>query len=149
MGRDWVSQPVGRGNLSPTETSFYDWVSIGIEQYRALNYGYASHKCQHALITPVIGTKRPQTRCYVEAIDQSVQLQTYQQKRKVTIEPILGLLKQLLSTHNNHKQLPVSGKPNVVTFLTLGVVLLQGAMLVNSIWGLPLRNVTHLITLFR
>ena len=101
------------------------------------------------LITPVIGAKSDRTLHYVETIDQSVQLQTYQQKRKVAIEPIFGVLKQLLSTHNNHKQLPVSGKPNVATFLTLGVVLLQLAMLVNSIWGLPLRNVTHLITLFR
>ena len=101
------------------------------------------------LITPVIGAKRPQAQGYVEAINQSQQLQTYQQKRKVAIEPIFELLKQLLSTHNNHKQLPVRGKSNVVTFLMMGVVLLQVAMLINSIWGLPLRNVTHFITLFR
>ena len=101
------------------------------------------------LITPVIGAKRPQTQCYVETINQSQRLHTYQQKRKVAIEPIFELLKQLLSTHNNHKQLPVKGKPNVRTFLMLGVVLLQVAMLVNSIWGRPLRNVTHFITIFR
>ena len=101
------------------------------------------------LITPVIGAKRPQTQRYVEAINQSQRLHTYQQKRKVAIEPIFELLKQLLSTHNNHKQLPVKGKPNVRTFLMLGVVLLQVAMLVNSIWGRPLRNVSHFIALFR
>ncbi len=101
------------------------------------------------LITPVIGAKRPQAQRYVEAINQSTLLQTYQQKRNVVIEPIFELLKQLLSTHTNHKQLPVSSKPNVVTFLMLGVVLLQVAMLVNSIWGRPLKNVTHLITVFR
>ena len=101
------------------------------------------------LITPVIGAKRPQAQGYVEAINQSQRLHTYQQKRKVAIEPIFELLKQLLSTHTNHKQLPVKGKPNVRTFLMLGVVLLQVAMLVNSIWGRPLRNVTHFITIFR
>lgn len=101
------------------------------------------------LITPVTGAKRPQTQCYVETINQSQRLQNYQQKRNVAIEPIFELLKQLLSTHTNHKQLPVCGKPNVVTFLMLGVVLLQVAMLVNSIWGRPLRNVTHLIAIFR
>ena len=101
------------------------------------------------LITPVIGAKRPQAQGYVEAINQSQRLHTYQQKRKVAIEPIFELLKQLLSTHNNHKQLPVKGKPNVRTFLMLGVVLLQVAMLVNSIWGRPLRNVSHFIALFR
>lgn len=101
------------------------------------------------LITPVIGAKRPQAQGYVEAINQSQRLHTYQQKRKVAIEPIFELLKQLLSTHNNHKQLPVKGQSNVRTFLILGVVLLQVAMLVNSIWGRPLRNVTHFITIFR
>lgn len=101
------------------------------------------------LITPVTGAKRPQTQCYVETINQSQRLQNYQQKRNVAIEPIFELLKQLLSTHTNHKQLPVCGKPNVATFLMRGVVLLQVAMLVNSIWGRPLRNVTHLIAIFR
>ncbi len=101
------------------------------------------------LITPVRGAKSQRARRYVEAVNQSAQLQTYQHKRKVAIEPIFGLLSQLLSTHTNHKQLPVSRKANVSTFLMLGVVLLQLAMLVNSIWGRPLRNVTHLITLFR
>ena len=57
------------------------------------------------LITPVIGAKRPQAQGYVEAINQSQRLRTYQQKRKVAIEPIFELLNQLLSTHNNHKQL--------------------------------------------
>ena len=88
-------------------------------------------------------------RQYVEAINQSTPLQAYQQKRNVVIEPIFELLEQLLSTHTNHKQLPVSSKPNVVTFWMLGVVLLQVAMLVNSIWGHPLKNVTHPITVFR
>jgi hypothetical protein len=67
----------------------------------------------------------------------------------VAIEPIFDLLKMLLSTPSNHKQLPVSGKANGVTFLVLGVMLLQLAMLMNSIWRLPLRNVTHIIILFR
>ena len=101
------------------------------------------------LITPIRGAKRQQARRYVEAVNQSAQLQTYQHKRKVAIEPIFGLLSQLLATQTNHKQLPVSRKANVSTFLMLGVVLLQLAMLVNSIWARPLRNVTHLITLFR
>ena len=101
------------------------------------------------LLTPVTGAKSDRALHYVEAVNQSAQLRRYQHKRKVAIEPILGLFSQLLSTHNNHKQLPVSGKANVSTFLMLGIVLVQLAMLVNSIWGNPLRNVTHLITLFR
>ena len=101
------------------------------------------------LLTPVIGAKSDRALHYVESLNQSAQLCSYQHKRKTAIEPIFALLGHLLSTHNNHKQLPVSGKANVSTFLMLGVVLVQLAMVVNSIWGLPLRNVTHLITLFR
>ena len=95
------------------------------------------------------GVKGDRAVDYVESVNQSAQLCSYQHKRKVAIEPILGLLGHLLSTHTNHKQPPVSGKANVSTFLMLGVVLVQLAMLVNSIWGNPLRNVTHLMTLFR
>lgn len=101
------------------------------------------------LITPIRDAKSQRARRYVGAVNQSTQLRTYQRKRKVAIEPIFGLLSQLLSTPTNHKQLPVSRKTNVSTFLMLGVVLLQLAMLVNSIWGKPLRNVTHLMTIFR
>ena len=101
------------------------------------------------LLTPVIGAKSDRALHYVESLNQSAQLCSYQHKRKTAIEPIFALLGHLLSTHNNHKQLPVSGKAHVSTFLMLGVVLVQLAMVVNSIWGLPLRNVTHLITLFR
>ena len=100
------------------------------------------------LITPAIGVTSDKRRRYVEYLNQP-KWQAYQSQRKVAIEPIFDLLKMLLSTDNNHKQLPVSGKANVVPFLALGVVLLQLAILMNSIWGLPLRNVTHLIILFR
>lgn len=100
------------------------------------------------LITPAIGATGDKGSRYVQYLNQPV-LRAYQSQRKVAIEPIFDLLKMLLSTPNNHKQLPVSGKANGVTFLALGVVLLQLAMLMNSIWGLPLRNVTHLIILFR
>ena len=100
------------------------------------------------LITPAIGATGAKGSRYVQYLNQP-ELQAYQSQRKVAIEPIFDLLKMLLSTPNNHKQLPVSGKANVMTFLALGVMLLQMAMLINSIWGLPLRNVTHLIILFR
>ena len=124
--------------------------------YLVADAGYTDlNRTQHLakqgllLLTPVIGAKSDRALHYVEAVNQSAQWQIYQHKRKVAIEPIFGLLNQLLSTHNNKKQLPVSRKANVSTFLMLGVVLVQLAMLVNSIWGKPLRNVTHLITLFR
>lgn len=100
------------------------------------------------LITPAIGVTSDKGCRYLQYLSQP-ELQAYQNQRKVAIEPVFNLLKMLLVTDNNHKQLPVSGKANVVTCLALGVVSLQIAMLMNSIYGLPLRNVTYLITLFR
>lgn len=100
------------------------------------------------LITPAIRVIRKKGECYLQYVNQP-QLQAYQHQRKVAIEPIFELLKMILATDNNHKQLPVSGKANVITFFALGVLALQLAMVVNSIWGLSLRNVTHLITIFR
>ena len=100
------------------------------------------------LITPAIGATGANGSRYVEYLNHP-ELQACQSQRQVAIEPIFDLLKMLLSTPNNHKQLPVSGKANVMTFLVLGVMLVKLAMLINSIWRLPLRNVTHLIILFR
>ena len=54
MRRGWVSQPIGRGNLAPTNKRSYDRVNVSIQRYRALVYGYVSYKCQHALATWVI-----------------------------------------------------------------------------------------------
>lgn len=100
------------------------------------------------LITPAVGVTCDKGGRYLQYLSQP-ELQAYQNQRKVAIEPVFNLLKMLLATDNNQKQLPVSGKANVVTFLALGVVSLQIAMLMNSIYGLPLRNVTYLMTLFR
>ena len=100
------------------------------------------------LITPAIRVTREKGCRYVQYLKQP-ELHAYQHRRKVAIEPIFALLKMILATDNNHKQLPVSGKANVSTFLALGIVALQMAMVINSIWGLPLRKVTHIITVFR
>lgn len=69
--------------------------------------------------------------------------------RKTAIEPVFDLLSKLLATNGAHKPLPVSGLPYVSTFLGLGVLLLQLAMLMNVIYRLPTRNVTHMKTVFQ
>ena len=69
--------------------------------------------------------------------------------RKTAIEPVFDLLSKLLATNGAHKPLPVSGLAYVSTFLGLGVLLLQLAMLMNVIFGLPTRNVTHMKTVFQ
>ncbi len=69
-------------------------------------------------------------------------------KRKTAIEPVFDLVSRIIGTTTKDKQLPLQRKGNVAAFLALGVLWLQIAMLMNTIWGLDLRNVTHLITLF-
>ena len=69
--------------------------------------------------------------------------------RKTAIEPVFDLLSKLLATQGKHKPLPVSGLPYVSTFLGLGVLILQRAMLMNVRWELPTRNVTHIKTIFQ
>ena len=101
------------------------------------------------LLTPITGAKNDKKLAYLEAIETSPELQAYQQKRKTAIEPIFSLLCELTGTTNNQKQLPVSRIENVKTFLLLSIVLGQIAMLVNSIWNLPSREVSRMKVLFQ
>jgi len=68
--------------------------------------------------------------------------------RKTAIEPIFDLFAKMLGTDNNHKQLPLQPLANVRSFLCLGVLAVQIAMLVNNIFGLPLRQISNLLTAF-
>ena len=69
--------------------------------------------------------------------------------RKTAIEPVFDLLSKLLGTQGQQKSLPVKGLASVSTFLGLGVLLLQLAMLMNVRWKLPTRNVSHIKTVFQ
>jgi Transposase DDE domain len=68
--------------------------------------------------------------------------------RRTAIEPIFDLLAQLIGATDNHKQLPLQGLANVRTCLALATLTLQVAMIANSIWGLPLRNISSMTTAF-
>jgi len=68
--------------------------------------------------------------------------------RRTTIEPLFDLITKVLGTTAKQKQLPVQFLPNVRTCLALATLSLQLAMLANSIWGLPLRNISTMITAF-
>jgi len=67
---------------------------------------------------------------------------------KAIIEPMFDLISRLLDTTANHKQLPVKGKSNVKSFLAIGMMLTQLALLMNSIYGLPFHNISHMLTVF-
>lgn len=68
--------------------------------------------------------------------------------RKTAIEPVFDLFAKVLGTTDNHKQLPLQRLDNVHTFLCLGVLAVQIAMIVNNIWDLPLRQISNILTVF-
>ncbi len=68
--------------------------------------------------------------------------------RRTAIEPIFDLIAQLIGATDHHKQLPLQGLANVRTCLALATLTLQVAMMANSIWGLPLRNISTMAMAF-
>jgi hypothetical protein len=68
--------------------------------------------------------------------------------RRTAIEPIFDLVAQLIGATDNHKQLPLQRLAKVRTYLALATLLLQVAMIANSIWGLPLRNISTIMAVF-
>lgn len=68
--------------------------------------------------------------------------------RKTAIEPVFDLFSKVLGTTNNHKQLPVQWLAKVRPFLCLGVLAVQIAMIINNAYGLPLRQISTLLSAF-
>jgi len=66
--------------------------------------------------------------------------------RKTAIKPIFDLFSKVLGTTHNHKQLPVQGLEKVRTFLCLGVLPVQIAMIMNNVLGLPFRQIANILT---
>lgn len=66
--------------------------------------------------------------------------------RKTAIEPVFDLFSKVLGTANNHKQLPIQWLAKVRPFLCLGVLAVQIAMIVNNVFGLPLRQISSILS---
>lgn len=62
--------------------------------------------------------------------------------RRTAIEPVFDLVAKVLGTTAKQKQLPIQKLANVRTCLALSTLTIQVAMIANSIWGLPLRNIS-------
>jgi hypothetical protein len=94
------------------------------------------------LLTPAVqwrqGRYAPAYHRYLKAEVNADRLH----QRRTTIEPLFDLIAKVLGTTAQQKQLPVTGLPNVQTCLALATLSVQLAMIVNSIWGLPLRNIS-------
>jgi hypothetical protein len=65
--------------------------------------------------------------------------------RGTATEPLFDLIAQLIGAGETQKQLPVKGLANVRTCLAFGTLLAQLAMIVNSIWGVPLHSISHMV----
>ena len=65
-------------------------------------------------------------------------------RRRTSVEPLFDLIAQVLGCQGQHKQLPVQKLPNVRVCLALVTLTIQIAMIMNSIWQLPLRNISHM-----
>ena len=101
------------------------------------------------LLTPKTPFAAANALLGVDPLYTATQVDTWQTARKTAIEPVFDLLSKLLSITGAHKPLPLRGLAYVSTFLGMGIMLLQLAMLMNVRWGLPTRNVTHIKTVFR
>jgi hypothetical protein len=69
-------------------------------------------------------------------------------RRRTAIEPVFDLIAQVLGTKAKQKQLPIQKLSNVRACLALATFTVQVAMLANSIWGLPLRNISTMAAAF-
>jgi hypothetical protein len=61
---------------------------------------------------------------------------------------MFDLVAQALGATGLHKQWPLQRLDNVRTCLALATLTVQVAMIINSIWGLPLRNISTLASAF-
>ena len=66
--------------------------------------------------------------------------------RKTAIEPVFDLFSKVLGTVNNHKQLSIQSLKKVQSFLCLGVLAVQMAMIVNNVFALPFRHIASFLS---
>jgi hypothetical protein len=105
-------------------------------------------KQEVALLTPALKwVKGHHAQAYHRFIAQPENAELLQDRR-TAIEPVFDLIAKALGATDNHKQLPIQGLANVRTGLTLATLTVQVAMIVNSIWGLPLHNISAMMAAF-
>lgn len=70
-------------------------------------------------------------------------------KRRTSVEPLFDLIAKVIGTTAKQKQVPVQGIQNVRSCLALASLSVQIAMITNSIWGLPHRNISEMASAFQ
>lgn len=98
-----------------------------------------------ALITPALRSgDGPKAQAYKKLISEPENAWLLR-ARKTIIEPAFDLISKGAGIGQNQKQLPVKGLSKVSPFLLLSVFSVQVAMIVNSVWHLPFREISHLM----
>lgn len=69
-------------------------------------------------------------------------------KRKTSVEPLFDLVAKVIGATSQQKQLPMQKLVNVRTVLALGTLTVQISMIMNSILGLPLREISTIKAAF-
>ena len=118
--------------------------------------GYVDKKRQAAfaetdvlLLTPKTTLSEANRLLGADYLYTTTQVATWRTARKTAVESVFDLISTLLSITGAHKPLPLRAMAYVSSFLGIGILLLQLAMLMNVRCGLPTRNVTHIKTVFR
>lgn len=100
-------------------------------------------KAGGVLITPALKWVKGRYAENYHNFIQHTENQDLMRLRKTTIEPIFDLIAKLIGATHNHKQIAKQSLDNVRTYLALAVFTLQLAMIINSVWGRPIRAISH------
>jgi hypothetical protein len=102
-----------------------------------------------ALLTPALKWKKGR---FAQAYHRFIRLPDiaeHLKRRKTSVEPLFDLIASVIGANTKQKQLPVQGLDNVRTCLTLAALSVQIAMIANSIWELPPRNISEMASAFQ
>lgn len=102
-----------------------------------------------ALLTPALrwvnGRYAEAYHRFIELRDCAVRLR----RRRTSVEPLFDLISKVIGTDGPQKQLSVKRLDNVRPCLSIAVLSVQIAMIANSIWGLPHRNISNMTAAFQ
>ena len=101
-----------------------------------------------ALLTPAAKWVKGRYAKAYHAFLKEPDIQQHLRARRTSVEPFFDLMSQVLGCQGRQKQLPLQGLANVRTCLLLATVSIQIAMIINSMWQLPLRNISHMRAVF-
>ena len=102
-----------------------------------------------AFITPALRWKKGR---YAREYQRFIKLPESAERlkrRRTSVEPLFDLIGKATGTDAGYRQLPVKGIDNARSFLIIGSLSVQIAMIVNHRWGLPHRAISKMTAVLR